>query len=112
IFIALLILGRKLVSIISISLVTIVDDLMNTLISNILNQEMADKTSSMATIFSLNGASGAIGEILSGIIFGYIIAKTGYNITFIISVLVLLIPFTLYLKNLVENIKRRPNINP
>lgn len=112
IFIALLILGRKLVSIISISLVTIVDDLMNTLISNILNQEMADKTSSMATIFSLNGASGAIGEILSGIIFGYIIAKTGYNITFIICVLVLLIPFTLYLKNLVENIKRRPNINP
>ncbi|EGQ3899212.1 MFS transporter, partial [Staphylococcus pseudintermedius] len=77
--ILLLSIGKKVVAFFSVSLVTIADDLMNTLINNAINQEMSDKSTSMATIFSLNGASGALGEILSGVIFGFLILKSGYN---------------------------------
>lgn len=72
---------------------------MNTLINNALNQEMSDKSTSMATIFSLNGASGALGEILSGIIFGFIILKLGYNLTFVFCSALLVIPMLLYIYN-------------
>nr|WP_263313394.1 MFS transporter [Mammaliicoccus sp. Marseille-Q6498] len=97
--ILLLSIGKKVVAFFSISLVTITDDLMNTLINNALNQEMSNKSTSMATIFSLNGASGALGEILSGIIFGFIILKLGYNLTFIFCSALLVIPLLLYIYN-------------
>ncbi|EHV5283753.1 MFS transporter, partial [Staphylococcus pseudintermedius] len=77
--ILLLSIGKKVAAFFSVSLVTIADDLMNILINNAINQEMSNKSTSMATIFSLNGASGALGEILSGILFGFIILKLGYN---------------------------------
>ncbi|WP_239705215.1 MULTISPECIES: MFS transporter [unclassified Mammaliicoccus] len=97
--ILLLSIGKKIVAFFSVSLVTITDDLMNTLINNALNQEMSDKSTSMATIFSLNGASGALGEILSGIIFGFIILKLGYNLTFVFCSVLLVIPLLLYIYN-------------
>lgn len=97
--ILLLSIGKKIVAFFSISLVTITDDLMNTLINNALNQEMSSKSTSMATIFSLNGASGALGEILSGVFFGFIILKFGYNLTFILCAILLVIPLILYIYN-------------
>ncbi|REH77672.1 MFS transporter [Staphylococcus felis] len=99
ILIVLIALGKKLVTFISISFVTVMDDLMNVLINNALNQEMSQKSSSMATIFSLNGASGAFGEILSGVIFGYVILKVGYTVTFIACSALLIVPFICYLMN-------------
>ncbi|MGJ5712974.1 MFS transporter [Staphylococcus auricularis] len=99
ILIIILLFGKKLLSIISISLITIIDDLMNTLINSIINREMANKTNSMSTIFSINGASGAMGEILSGIIFGFIISKVGYSYTFLLCALILIIPLFFYIKN-------------
>ncbi|WP_323703292.1 MFS transporter [Mammaliicoccus sp. Dog046] len=105
--ILLLSIGKKVVAFISISLVTIADDLMNALINNALNQEMSNKSTSMATIFSLNGASGALGEILSGIIFGFIILKLGYNLTFIICSALLVIPLLLYIYNVKLQKKKR-----
>lgn len=92
--------GKKLVAFISISLVTVMDDLMNTLINNALNQEMNRQTTSMATIFSLNGAFGAMGEILSGVLFGYVISQLGYQATFILCSAILIIPLILYVKNI------------
>ncbi|EGQ1596297.1 MFS transporter, partial [Staphylococcus pseudintermedius] len=97
--ILLLSIGKKVVAFFSVSLVTIADDLMNTLINNAINQEMSDKSTSMATIFSLNGASGALGEILSGVIFGFLILKSGYNLTFIYCSALLIIPLILYIYN-------------
>jgi MFS family permease len=99
ILILLLTIGKKIVAFFSISLVTIVDDLMNVLINNALNQETSKNSTSMATIFSLNGASGALGEIFSGIIFGIIILKFSYSITFILCATILFIPLVLYIYN-------------
>lgn len=99
VLIILLAVGKKLIALFSVSLLTIVDDLINTLVNNILNQEISDTSKSMATIFSLNGAAGAMGEILSGIIFGFIITQLGYKLTFIICSIVLVVPLILYLKN-------------
>ncbi|MEB7825610.1 MFS transporter [Staphylococcus chromogenes] len=97
--ILLLSIGKKVVAFFSVSLVTIADDLMNAVINNAINQEMSDKSTSMATIFSLNGASGALGEILSGVIFGFLILKSGYNLTFIYCSALLVIPLILYIYN-------------
>ncbi|HCA7398064.1 TPA: MFS transporter, partial [Staphylococcus pseudintermedius] len=50
--ILLLSIGKKAAAFFSVSLVTIADDLMNILINNAINQEMSNKSTSMATIFS------------------------------------------------------------
>ncbi|MCS4485874.1 MFS transporter [Staphylococcus americanisciuri] len=100
ILILFLTIGKKLVAFISISLVTVMDDLMNTLINNALNQEMNRQTTSMATIFSLNGAFGAMGEILSGVLFGYVISQLGYQTTFMLCSAILMVPLMLYVKNI------------
>ncbi|MDF0162222.1 MFS transporter [Staphylococcus pseudintermedius] len=99
ILLILLSIGKKAAAFFSVSLVTIADDLMNILINNAINQEMSNKSTSMATIFSLNGASGALGEILSGILFGFIILKLGYNLTFIYCSALLVVPLILYIYN-------------
>ncbi|HAR6366721.1 TPA: MFS transporter, partial [Staphylococcus pseudintermedius] len=49
--ILLLSIGKKAAAFFSVSLVTIADDLMNILINNAINQEMSNKSTSMATIF-------------------------------------------------------------
>ncbi|KIX91491.1 hypothetical protein TP70_02130 [Staphylococcus microti] len=107
ILIFLLAIGKKILTFISISLVTVVDDLMNTFINNALNQEMRQQTSSMATIFSLNGAFGAMGEVLSGIIFGLIISQLDYQYTFVLCGIILFIPLLLYILNIKILLKRK-----
>ena len=50
----------------------------------------------MNTLFSLNSGVGAIGEILSGVIFGIISAAFGLSAMFVVVAVFLLIPIILY----------------
>ncbi|MEG7336114.1 MFS transporter [Bacillus sp. 0102A] len=71
-----------------------IEDIHHPIVTSYLNKFFPDSYKN--TLFSLNSGVGAIGEILSGVIFGIISAAFGLSAMFVVVAVFLLIPIILY----------------
>ncbi|MBD4938168.1 MFS transporter, partial [Xanthomonas citri pv. citri] len=70
-----------------------IEDIHHPIVTSYLNKFFPDSYKN--TLFSLNSGVGAIGEILSGVIFGIISAAFGLSAMFVVVAVFLLIPIIL-----------------
>ena len=89
-------LGVKVSSFVCNSLLLTFEDLRNPIVLDIINKEISDEYKN--TTYSVNAIVNSIGEIVAGIIFGFIAQIYGLSIMFLLAALGLVASIFLYSK--------------